>query len=352
MTEEAAGLGQLMVGIAGTALTPAEETLLQHPQVAGVILFARNYENPEQLSHLTASIHALRTPALLVAVDQEGGRVQRFREPFTPLPAARRLGVLHDRDPEAAMESARALGWLMAAELLAVGVDLSFAPVLDLDRGVSGVIGDRALHGDPEVVAALATAMVAGMHQAGMSATGKHFPGHGSVAPDSHLELPLDHRPELELRGSDMRPFETLIRAGTLDAVMTAHVSYAEADIQPASFSRYWVTSVLREDLGFDGVIIADDLGMEGAAAIGDPGSRARVALEAGCDLVMLCNALDAAEDVLTALPAEPDPSAARRIARLWGQVNRTDLASLRETEDWIRATERLAALPGVPGEE
>ncbi|MEX0730037.1 MAG: beta-N-acetylhexosaminidase [Aquisalimonadaceae bacterium] len=343
MTEP--GPGQLMVGIAGTQLSPREENLLRHPQIAGVILFSRNYRDPDQLALLTAAIHAVRTPVLLVGVDQEGGRVQRFREPFTRLPPAGRLGVLHDRDPRAALDSARAFGWLMASELLAVGVDLSFAPVLDLDRGISDVIGDRALHRDPVVVSALAMAMVEGMHQAGMRATGKHFPGHGGVAPDSHLELPVDDRPELELRGSDIRPFEALLQAGVMDALMTAHVAYPEADIRPASFSRYWVTSVLREDLGYDGVVIADDLGMEGAAAIGDLAARARVALEAGVDLVMLCNQLDVIQDVLDAMDAEPDPTASRRIARLRGRINQFDLPGLRQSTDWIRARQLLDAL-------
>lgn len=346
--DETSGLGQLMVGIAGTELAPEEQALLQHPQIAGVILFSRNYQDPEQLARLTAAIHAVRTPALLVSVDQEGGRVQRFREPFTRLPPAGCLGVLHERDPQAALDSAQAMGWLMASELLSVGVDMSFAPVLDLDRGLSGVIGDRALHRDPEIVSTLATAMIGGMHQAGMPATGKHFPGHGSVVPDSHLELPVDDRPELELRGSDMWPFESLIRADVLDAVMTAHVSYHEADIQPASFSRHWVTAVLREELGFNRVIVADDLGMDGAAAIGDLPARARVALEAGSDLVMLCNQLEAVEGVLDAMGQEPDPAASKRIARLRGRVNRTDLATLRQSPDWIKARALVDALADV----
>lgn len=338
MIDETSGLGQLMVGIAGTVLAPEEQELLLHPQIAGVILFSRNYQSPEQLTELTTAIHAVRTPPLLIGVDQEGGRVQRFSGPFTRLPPAGRLGVLHERDPQAALDSAQALGWLMASELLAVGVDLSFAPVLDLDRGLSGVIGDRALHRDPEAVSTLATALVGGMHQAGMPATGKHFPGHGSVAPDSHLELPVDDRPELELRGSDMWPFEALIRAGVLDAVMTAHVSYREADIQPASFSRHWVTSVLREDLGFGGVIVADDLGMDGAAAIGDLPARARVALEAGSDLVMLCNQLDAVEGVLEVMGQTPDPEASRRLARLRGRPNSNGFTALQQSADWTSA--------------
>ncbi len=338
-------LGQLMLGLEGTALSALEREWLKLPQVGGVILFERNFRSAEQLAGLTAEIHAMRSPSLVIAVDQEGGRVQRFREPFTRLPPAASLGRLYDRDPELASESARKVGWLMASELLSVGVDHSFAPVLDLDRGISSVIGDRALHRDPEVVAQLGACWIRGMHEAGMAATGKHFPGHGAVAPDSHRELPIDNRPELELRDSDMRPFETLIGQGLLDALMTAHVAYPEADIQPASFSAHWVSTVLREDMGFDGAVIADDLGMEGAAAIGDLPARARVALEAGCDLVMLCNLLEATPDVLAALPDEPPADSARRIEGLRGRGVHGDLRSLRKSSEWRQARAAIEAL-------
>ncbi len=324
-------LGQLMVGIAGQQLTEEESRLLQHPQIAGVILFSRNYRDPEQLRALNQSIHALRDPALLIAVDQEGGRVQRFRDGFTRLPPMAELGRLYDADPAAARDQAFALGWLMAAELRAVGVDFSFAPVVDLDRGVSVVIGDRGFHALPDAVTELAGRWIDGMHEAGMAATAKHFPGHGSVATDSHLELPVDTRPEPSLRGSDLLPFESLIHQQRIDAIMTAHVAYPKADNQPASFSSYWIGTVLRDDLGFDGVVVADDLDMEGAAALGDRAGRARVALEAGNDLLLLCNSLDARESVLAAMPAEPDPAASARLARMQRPFSAMTLQQVRQ---------------------
>ncbi|MCK8515695.1 beta-N-acetylhexosaminidase [Methylonatrum kenyense] len=323
--------GQLMVGIAGLELSAEECHLLRHPQIAGVILFSRNYQDPEQLAALTNSIHRLRDPALLIAVDQEGGRVQRFRDGFTRLPPMAALGRLYDVDPAAAREQSYALGWLMAAELRALGVDFSFAPVVDLARGVSSVIGDRGFHALPAVVSELAACWIDGMREAGMPATAKHFPGHGSVAPDSHLELPVDTRPEPSLRDSDLLPFESLIRQQRVDAIMTAHVAYPKADNQPASFSRYWIGTVLRDDLGFDGVVVADDLDMEGAAALGDRPGRARVALEAGNDLLLLCNSLDARESVLAAMPSQPDPAASRRIAAMRRPFDTRTLAQVRQ---------------------
>lgn len=324
-------LGQLMVGIAGHQLSEEESRLLQHPQIAGVILFSRNYRDPDQLAALTESIHGLRDPSLLIAVDQEGGRVQRFRDGLTRLPAMAALGRLHDTDPAVARQQAFALGWLMAAELRALGVDFSFAPVVDLARGVSSVIGDRGFHALPEVVTELAGCWIDGMHEAGMPATAKHFPGHGSVAPDSHLELPVDTRPEPSLRNSDLLPFEELIRQQRVDAIMTAHVAYPQADNQPASFSRYWIGTVLRDDLGFAGVVVADDLDMEGAAALGDRAGRARVALEAGNDLLLLCNSLDARESVLAAMPPTPDAAASARIGGLRRPFPAMTLAQVRQ---------------------
>lgn len=338
-------LGQLMIGIEGLRLSDAETRLLQHPQIGGVILFARNYADPDQLAALTDAIHAVRDPALLVAVDQEGGRVQRFRDGFTRLPPMAALGRQYDADPAAARAMAADIGWLMAAELRAVGVDFSFAPVLDLDRDVSMVIGDRGFHALPEVVAELAECWIGGMHDADMPATAKHFPGHGSVTPDSHLELPVDHRPEPQLRDSDLLPFEQLIQAGHVDAVMTAHVAYPQADIRPASFSAHWIGTVLRDDLGFRGVVVADDLDMEGAAALGDRPARARVALEAGNDLLLLCNSLDAREDVLAAMPAEPDAAASARINGLRRPFRSLTLADVRADPRGRRAMDACRRL-------
>ncbi len=307
-----------MVGIRGTRLEAEERELLLHPQIGGVILFARNYDSPEQLAALTREIHALRTPALLIAVDQEGGRVQRFQQGFTRLPAVGRLAEVYDRDPEQATALAQASGYLMALELGAVGVDLSFAPVLDLGLGISGIIGDRAFHSDPEAVAKLADAYIGGMHRAGMAATGKHFPGHGSIAPDSHLELPRDERPWDAILAADLVPFERLARSG-IDAMMTAHVVYPALDERPASFSQRWINEILRGRLGFDGVVFSDDLGMQAACELGDYPSRALAALEAGCDMVLVCNELEEIPALLQSLPA-PSPEASRRLAGLQGR--------------------------------
>ena len=267
-------LGPVMLGLEGVELTAQERELLRHPLVGGVILFTRNYQSPEQVAALTAAIHALRQPRLLVAVDHEGGRVQRFREGFTRLPAVRRLGEIYDQDRMRAKQLARVTGWLMAAELRAVGVDLSFAPVLDLDHGVSGIIGDRAFHHDPESVADLAHAYASGMQKAGMEAVGKHFPGHGGIAADSHLELPVDPRPLAALEAADLLAFERMIHYG-LAALMPAHVVYPAVDDQPAGFSARWLKDILRQRLEFQGVIFSDDLDMAGAHVAGSPPERA-----------------------------------------------------------------------------
>ena len=339
--------GALMIGLRGTELTLKERELLAHPRVVGVILFPRNFDNLKQLRALVSAVHTHRNPPLLVAVDQEGGRVQRFGEPFTTLPAARLLGSLYDRDPAQGQRTAEQLAWLMAAELRTVGVDLSFAPVLDLDRGCSAVIGNRALHSDPDAVGQLGTAWARGMRAAGMAVTGKHFPGHGGVTADSHVELPVDGRPVLELRGQDMVPFERLIAENMADAVMPAHVVYRDLDDQPASFSYPWIQRILRQELGFQGVVVGDDLGMEGAASAGDYAQRAQSAAASGCDLIMLCNAFDATDSVLDALGRQVHDATEARLAALRpGPAPARDLQALRRTERWLAAREALDRLP------
>jgi beta-N-acetylhexosaminidase len=306
--------GPLMLDLQGTELRAAERVLLQRPGVGGVILFRRNYRDPEQLCRLTDEIRALR-PELLLAVDREGGRVQRFRDGFTRMPAMARLGQLDAADPVAAQSLARECGWLLAAELLACGIDFSFAPVLDLDQGISAVIGDRAFGAAPARVIALARALMDGMHEAGMATTGKHFPGHGGVAADSHVAIPVDPRPYAAIAALDLQPFAHFARDG-MDAVMPAHVIYSACDPQPAGFSPFWLQQVLRRDLGFDGVIFSDDLSMEGAVVAGGYPERAAAALDAGCDMVLVCNQPAAALEVLNWLE-QGSVASSPRLARM-----------------------------------
>lgn len=302
-------LGPLMIDIAGTVLTDLDRERLCHPLVGGIILFSRNFSDVVQLERLTAEIRGLRTPRLLIAVDHEGGRVQRFREGFTRLPAMGALGAAWDEDPQGALAKARQVGYVLAVELRARGVDLSFTPVLDLDYGCSSVIGNRAFHRRPEVVAKLAGALIEGLRQAGMAACGKHFPGHGHVAADSHVAIPVDQRP-LEALQEDISPYRQL----TLDAVMPAHLTYPEIDSKTAGFSNKWIT-YLRNDVKFNGVIFSDDLSMEGASVAGGVVERVEAAYRAGCDMLLLCNAPDSVGEVLERWRPESDPGrdAARR---------------------------------------
>ena len=278
--------GPLMIDIAGTALTDLDRERLRHPLVGGVILFSRNYADPAQLTALTAEIHALRP--LLIAVDHEGGRVQRFREGFTRLPPMRAIGQAYDRDAAAGLVAARDVGYVLAAELRACGVDLSFTPVLDLDHGPSGVIGDRAFHRDARVAALLAKSLMHGLLQAGMANCGKHFPGHGFVAADSHVAVPVDKRSLKAILADDAQPYGWL--STSLASVMPAHVIYPKVDAAPAGFSARWLQAILRGRLGFQGAIFSDDLSMEGAKVAGSTLDGALAALRAGCDLVLLCN--------------------------------------------------------------
>jgi beta-N-acetylhexosaminidase len=308
-------LGPVMLDVSGTALTGEERQVLLHPLVGGVILFGRNYADPVRLAALTAEIKALRQPALVITVDHEGGRVQRFREGFTRVPAMGRLGALWDQDPAAARRAARQTGLVLAAELLAHGVDLSFTPVLDLDYGCSRVIGDRGFHRDPTVVAALAGALVDGLAEAGMGSVGKHFPGHGYAEADSHLEIPVDERPFEAIWEADMRPYREGL-ARRLSGIMPAHVIYSRVDERPAGFSTFWLQEVLRSRLSYQGVIFSDDLTMEGATVAGDIVARASAAHGAGCDMVLVCNRPDLAAQLLGRW--QPDVSAESR-ARIHG---------------------------------
>jgi beta-N-acetylhexosaminidase len=303
--------GPLMIDIAGTELTELDRQRLCHPLVGGIILFSRNYRSREQLRALCADIHALRQPPLLIAVDHEGGRVQRFRDGFTPLPAMRQIGTWWNSTPHAAAESAHAVGYLLAAELRALGIDFSFAPVLDLDWGRSGVIGNRSFHSNPEAVTSLAGALVDGMREAGMCCCGKHFPGHGWAEADSHVAIPVDGR-TLDALASDLAPYRHL----KLDAVMPAHVIYPQIDSRPAGFSPVWI-EMLRKQFGFDGVIFSDDLSMEGASVAGGIIDRADAAWSAGCDMLLVCNAPDAVGQLLRHWQPQPDPIGAARISRL-----------------------------------
>lgn len=338
-----------MLDLEGPELSAQEREMLVHPLVGGVILFSRNYVDLPRLLELTQTIHELRRPPLLVAVDQEGGRVQRFHQDFSSLPACRTYGRLYDRDNSAALALARHGGWLMAAELLAAGVDISFAPVLDLDKGISKVIGDRAFHGDPDVVAVLGRAFIHGMKSAGMAAVGKHFPGHGGVAADSHHEVPVDGRRYSDLLMEDVVPFERLISADLLPAVMPAHVIYSDVDGMPAGFSSRWLIEILRERLGFKGAIFSDDLNMAGAGVAGSHEQRAQAALSAGCDMVLICNNRPAALNLLEALKLDPDPASQVRLMRLHGEAATPDWSQLKNSHAWKSAALAVADSDKTP---
>jgi beta-N-acetylhexosaminidase len=329
--------GPVMVDVAGLELTGAERDRLAHPLVGGVILFTRNYAAADQLQALCAAIRALRAPPLLIAVDHEGGRVQRFRTGFTELPPMRLLGEQWDRDPAAAAAAAMRVGGSIATELAAHGIDFSFTPVLDLDYGHSAIIGNRALHRNPNAVAHLAWALCQGLRAGGMAAVGKHFPGHGFVRADSHAELPVDERPLAVLEKADLVPFGALVRLG-IEAIMPAHVVYPAVNALAAGFSRRWLQEVLRGRLGFDGLIFSDDLSMAGAQGQGDIVARAEAASTAGCDMVLVCNDPQAAAALLARWRPATAPDLARRTARM---VHRAPAA--REGGDAVAASDRPA---------
>ncbi len=329
-----------MLDIEGRQLTPADRALLREPAVGGVILFSRNYESPSQLGDLVATIRALRSPPLLIAVDHEGGRVQRFREGFSAIPPMRRLGRQYDGDPDEALSLAKTAGWLIASELRAMDIDLSFTPCVDLDWGISEIIGNRAFHRKPEVVADLASAYCNGLRSAGMAAIAKHFPGHGAVLADSHDQLPVDRRSYGDLL-DDMQPYEKLIAKRQLAGVMIAHIVFSETDPLPASFSPYWIQEQLRRALGFDGAVLCDDLSMKATESMGSMPKRARLALQAGCDMVLVCNDRPAASATVAALRDYSNPLSLVRLARLHG-TGKVMRESLLASEEWQIATDRL----------
>jgi beta-N-acetylhexosaminidase len=328
-----------VIDVLGPQVTDQDRERLRHPAAGAVILFSRNYENPQQLSVLVEDIQKLREPELLVCVDHEGGRVQRFREGFTAIPAMRELGRLWDRDRELAKETAKGAAYIAGAELGAHGIDFSFAPVLDLDYGGSSVIGDRALHYDPNAVGALAAAIVQGFADAGMAAVGKHFPGHGFAVADTHHDVARDERPFAEIFKKDVAPYRAALEAG-LAGVMPAHVIYPQCDGEPAGYSRYWLQEVLRGRLGFDGLVFSDDLSMAGASTVGGPPERAQAALAAGCDMVLLCNDPEGQNKLLESL-GELSASHPERLERMRKKGGR----DLRKSVAYREAREALSTI-------
>lgn len=339
-------LGPLMISLKGPSLDDEERRWLRSPVIGGVILFTRNFDTIEQLAALVAEIHDLRSPSLLVAVDQEGGRVQRFREPFTVLPPMRALGHAYDENAKRARKAAVDFGWLMAAELLALGIDMSFAPVVDLDLGIADVIGDRAIHAEGEVVAELAIAFADGMLAAGMVPTAKHFPSHAGVRADTHEEFATDRRDHPVLY-DDLLPYSRLIASG-LHSIMVGHVAFPRLDELPASLSRWWIRTELRGRMRFTGAVISDDMNMAGVADGRSPSERIQLALAAGCDLVLLCNCPDDVAQAIESLKGYNDPAAQLRLMRLRGR-NGPGLDALRQTARWQDARQSIATLSATP---
>ncbi|MEQ1602456.1 MAG: beta-N-acetylhexosaminidase [Methylophilaceae bacterium] len=343
-------LGPVMLDVVGTELNLEDIRRLQHPLVGGVILFARNFVSSSQLKELTAAIHALRQPPLLIAVDHEGGRVQRFREGFTKIPAMRELGKVWDKNPKRAKQLALEAGWVLAAELRAHGVDFSFTPVLDMDYGESQVIGDRAFHQNTQAIAQLANALTQGLKRGGMAAVGKHFPGHGFVVADSHVAIPVDERGFTEIEQKDIEPFRHMIDAG-IQAIMPAHVIYPKVDSMPAGFSKIWLQQVLRKHLGFNGMIFSDDLSMEGAVVAGDVTQRAMAALHAGCDMVLLCNRPDLADELLEHMQGAMPAQSLARLARMHGGLHPANMVALHEDAEFMQAMHHVAEVGKVDGD-
>lgn len=344
-------LGPVMLDIAGTELTENDTNRLLHPLTGGVILFARNYSNNRQLTELTKQIHDLRNPHLLIAVDHEGGRVQRFQKDFTKLPAMRELGKIWDKQPARARHLAKQIGFVLAAELNACGVDFSFTPVLDLDHGKSCVIGDRAFHHDPHAVSELAHHLMLGLKKGGMLAIGKHFPGHGYIQADSHLEKSIDERQYIDIEINDLIPFQQMINYG-LAGVMPAHVIYPKIDRNPAGFSKFWLQKILRTELQFEGCIFSDDLSMQGAADyLASIVMRAQAALNAGCDMILVCSNPAGADEILNELQWEMSATSLSRVARLHARNTFGSMIKLRENGDYVQAVREISVI-GCQNEE
>lgn len=343
--KEIMNLGPVMVDVEGLSLQTHEIERLRHPLVGAVILFARNYENPVQLAELCHQIHSVREEPLLIAIDHEGGRVQRCRsEGFTHLPAMAELGKWWDKSPAEALELAREVGYVLAAELLACGVDFSFTPVLDLDFGVSAVIGNRAFHRDPKVVAALSGALIDGLAEAGMAACAKHFPGHGYVEADSHVAIPVDERDFEAIWAEDIQPYLALGHE-KLASLMPAHVIYEKVDPMPAGFSKFWIQEVLRERMQYDGMVFTDDLTMEGASVVGGIVERADAALAAGCDMVLVCNRPDLADELLAKLDYTENESSLARLRRLIPKEHTFNWQRLHNEPRYVQAKEAIAVI-------
>jgi len=340
-------IGPVMIDLEGASLTAEEKELIKHPLVGGIIFFARNYQSPEQIQSLVQSIHENTSNTIITCVDQEGGRVQRFREGFTRLPALRPLGEIYDTSSAEGMALSKAMGWLMASEVLSVGVDFSFAPVLDLDYDVSEVIGDRAFHSNPESVSQLARAYIQGMEEAGMAAVGKHFPGHGAVVADSHLQLPVDERALNEIMEKDVVPFAELITLNALQGIMPAHVVYQALDQNPAGFSISWLQQILRKRLNYEGAIFSDDLNMAAADVAGSFTDRANIALQAGCDMVLVCNNRQGAIEVLDQLEWQQDDVSIQRLQKMRGnpKTSREELLSMEKWKVAVSASTQLLEL-------
>lgn len=335
-------MGPLMLDVSGCELTPQEIEILDHPLVGGLILFSRNYHDQKQLAGLVKHIRSVTRNDIIIATDHEGGRVQRFREGFSRIPAMGKLYPSAKENMALAKANSEQFGWLMAAELLAFDIDISFAPVLDI-WGISEVVGDRSFHQQPKVVIELASEFIKGMHRAGMRATGKHFPGHGNVQEDSHVAMPVDKRTEAEIVEHDMFIFNAINQQGLLDAVMPAHVVYPEIDDMPAGFSKVWIQTYLRHKMQFKGVVFSDDLSMEGATKIGDIGERANAAIQAGCDMVLVCNDPEGAVKVIDSMPSDRfnDHPLQSRIPKL-AKSTHIDFASLIRSQAYSQAQRTL----------